>query len=138
MINKEKLRKVLEDRTFHTRVKKFVLESLRGFYTYPSSNKTMVLRSLDIIEIDKLDDEYFIDFDYLNTLDVPLIDYYLNLLTVTDEHPSAPNMRLMLDSGVLITGLQLLKRKRVEKLNEVEKRKIYDSDDDLFGMYDDD
>lgn len=126
------------------KIKKLALQSLTQFYRSSSStniNPILILKSLDILEMDKLDDDYFIDFDYLNALQEPLLDYYIGFFTfdgafgVTESITSMPGvLNMMLDTGVLITSVEYLKRKRVHKLNKISSKSSPVEDDDFFDI----
>lgn len=136
MINTDNLRNLING-GLNPKIKKFALETLKEFYIDPTGpNRILVLNSLDLIDSDskKLDIDFFIDFEYINRLDDYLIDYFLKSLKESDLIFSNGTMRMLFDAGVVITGVELLKRKRVEKLKRVEKTKKVILDDDLFDL----
>lgn len=146
MINKENLKRVLGSE-LNPKIKKLALQSLTQFYRSSSSsniNSILILKSLDILErVDKLDDDYFIDFEHLTTLQEPLLDYYIGLIQfdepfgISESVTSMPGvLNMMLDTGVLITGVEYLKRKRVHKLNKISSSKSSPVEDEDFFYID--
>ena len=133
-INRKKLKIFLESSN-NVIIKKFVIDLLKKIYTpSPHLKYAYYIFDLDILETDsnnklQLADYDIIDFDYLNSLPDEIIQEYLYYFK--NKNIDSNIVSLLKDSGVLISNIEYLKRKREQKLkknkNEEFDEHFYDS-----------
>lgn len=144
MIDKKKLKKFLSSR-YSLSVKKFVLDTLRSIPDSPTGNVQVLIciSDLDIFQKDviKFTDEYYvIDFVYLESLELEIMDFYIDILREMLNFDidfnlidNVNNTTFLLEHGVLLSNVEYLKVKREQKLKQVADRS-----DEIGGDYDDD
>lgn len=153
MINKNKLKNFLSSSDYSEQTKLFVIKILDGIAQNPIDNAQYVvyLYDLDLFEegfVNLPSDQYFlIDFNYLEKLSPKIRKYYLDILTsgVTIDNPfgisfTVNKLTMLTEHGILISNIEHLKRKRQQKLQEVEARKLIDDEgeDEYDGIFVDD
>jgi len=128
MINKNKLKKFLKS-NYSTQTKLFVLDVLRNIVETFTENSQYVIyiSDLNIFEDEfiKFPNSYFvIDFEYLESLDSKIREYYYMLLSLPFNvyNNSINNSSILVEHGVLLTNIEHLKMKRQKKLEKVNKK----------------
>lgn len=125
MLNSKRFREILNG-NYHYQIKIFIAEAVKDWNNYQNLTKyqnfnrsflftdEIVLQSCGVLEKNNFGG-YFIDFDYLNKLDPALIGYYIDEM----EHKDHSTPVAFVAAGILVSGVELLKRERLKKLKRL-------------------
>jgi len=130
MINKTKLGKFLMDDSFDINIREFVLSQIETLYYTETPRDISYFIDLNLfnydIKKDLLNEYHIIDFDYLNSFPENIIKHYLESLSDYIDHGGNNEMlfSFLYESGVLISNIEYLKKKRLKKLQSIKNREI--------------
>ena len=135
MLDKEKYKKFLTSHTYSDDIKVFIITVIKEIYENPTYARILIyFYDLDILKNIKSPDSYYIiDFDFLNYLNEKVRKNYL---TILEEHLLSDiydntHISFLIDSGIIISDVEYLKKKRQRKLDKIKEK---EEDDVIFGF----